>query len=64
MDRDKYFATYLAIRDKATGKTRLVEARHALLKPVVRPSKLPKIIFPLVENGIHHTSTFTLDAPC
>jgi hypothetical protein len=41
-----------------------VEARHALLKPVVRTSKLPKIIFPLVENGIHHTLTFTLDARC
>jgi hypothetical protein len=35
VDSDRYYTTYLAIRDKATGKTRLVETRHSLLKPEV-----------------------------
>ena len=35
VDSDRYYTTYLAIRDKTTGKTRLVETRHSLLKPEV-----------------------------
>lgn len=36
---DQYFDTYIAIRDKASGKTRLVEAINMSLKPKVIPPR-------------------------
>ena len=37
--RPKYFTTFLAIRDKNTGKTRLVEANETVLAPVIEYPK-------------------------
>ena len=37
--RDPYFTTFLAIRNKTTGKTRLIEANEVVLKPVVNHPK-------------------------
>jgi len=37
--KDPYFDHYIAIRDKETGKTRLIEAVHMTLKPKVTPPK-------------------------
>jgi len=37
--QDSYYTTYLAIRDKASGKTRLIEAQNMLMKPDVEVPK-------------------------
>eukprot|EP00088_Acartia_fossae_P005645 TRINITY_DN1254_c0_g1_i10.p1 TRINITY_DN1254_c0_g1~~TRINITY_DN1254_c0_g1_i10.p1 ORF type:complete len:412 (-),score=76.42 TRINITY_DN1254_c0_g1_i10:72-1307(-) len=44
--KEEYFDYYIAIRDKATGKTRLVEALNMVLKPKVTPpaSKNPVLL--------------------
>ena len=34
--REKYFTTFLAIRNKKTGKTRLIEANETVMAPVVQ----------------------------
>ena len=45
---EKYFRTFLAIRNKTTGKTRLVEANETVLAPVIQ---YPKSTNPLLNGG-------------
>ena len=45
---EKYFRTFVAIRNKTTGKTRLVEANETVLAPVIQ---YPKSTNPLLNGG-------------
>ena len=53
--RDKFYTTFIAIRNKVTGKTRLVEANEVVLKPeVVYPKSTNPI---LLQDSAHENKT-------
>ena len=53
--RDKFYTTFIAIRNKVTGKTRLVEANEVVLKPeVVYPKSTNPI---LLQDSAHENKS-------
>jgi len=59
--QDPYFDTYIAIRNKATGKTRLIEALNMSLKPKVTPPQSRNPVLLEAENEAKSAGKSTLD---
>ena len=51
---EKYFTTFLAIRNKKTGKTRLTEVNETVLAPVV---EYPQSQNPVLQQEVQATKT-------
>ena len=52
--REKYFTTFLAIRNKKTGKTRLTEVNEIVLAPVI---EYPKSHNPVLLQEVQENKT-------
>ena len=51
---EKYYKTFLAIRNKQTGKTRLIEANETVLAPVIQ---YPQSSNPVLLQEVHAEKT-------